>query len=44
MDNQADEIIEKAAEKFRRTKEEKFLNHILEDIYQSIIPINKLLK
>ena len=44
MDNQADEIIKKAAQTFRRTKDEKFSNHILEDIYQSIIPLNKLLK
>jgi hypothetical protein len=44
MDIQADKNIKIAAEKFRRTKEQKFSNHILEDIYQSIIPINKLLK
>ncbi len=45
MDNtEADKIIRKAAEQFKRTKEEKFTNPFLEDIFQSIIPVNKLLK
>ncbi len=42
--DQADKIIDEATKKFRRTEEEKFHNHFLEQIFQSIIPVNKLLK
>jgi len=44
MDSEADKIIEKAAKVFTRTEDEKFSNYFLEQIYQSIIPVNKLLK
>lgn len=44
MDVEADKIIEQAAKKYKRTEEEKFSNHFLEQVFQSIIPMNKLLK
>ena len=44
MDSQPDKIISQEAKKFRRTEEEKFSNHFLEQVFQSIIPVNKLLK
>ena len=44
MDSEPDNIISEVAKKFRRTEEEKFSNHFLEQIFQSIIPVNKLLK
>lgn len=44
MDSQPDKIIEQAAKKYKRNEEEKFENHFLEQVYQSIIPMNKLLK
>ena len=44
MDSEADKIIKQAAKEYKRTNDEKFNNHFLEQIFQSIIPINKLLK
>lgn len=44
MDTEPDKIIEEAAKKYKRTEIEKFSNHFLEQIFQSIIPMNKLLK
>ena len=44
MDSEADKIIEQASKKYKRTEDEKFSNHFLEQIFQSIIPTNKLLK
>jgi len=44
MDQSADKIVKLASESYKRTKEEKFSNPFLEDIYQSIIPMNKLIK
>ena len=42
MDIEADKIIKEAAKQYKRSEEEKFSNHFLEQIYQSIIPINKM--
>ena len=42
--SEPDQIIEKEAKKFIRTEEQKFTNHLLEQVFQSIIPVNKLLK
>lgn len=44
MDKEADNIIKKASESYKRSKEEKFGNPFLEHIYQSIIPMFKLIK
>lgn len=44
MDKEADKIIKEAAKSFTRTQERKYRNHFLEEVYQSIIPINKVLK
>ena len=44
MDQEPDKIIEKAAQQYKRSSENKFTNHFLEEVYQSIIPVNKLLK
>ena len=44
MDSEADAIIQNAAKQFRRTVDQKFSNCFLEEIFQSIIPVNKLLK
>ena len=44
MDAGPDKIIKEASKQFKRTQERKFENHFLEEIYQSIIPMNKLLK
>jgi hypothetical protein len=44
MDTHPDNIIKEASKEFKRTEIEKFDNHFLEQIYQSIIPIHKLLK
>ena len=44
MEQEPDKIIEKAAEQYKRSNEKKFANHFLEEVYQSIIPVNKLLK
>lgn len=44
MDTVPDKIIEEASKKYKRTPERKFDNHFLEEIFQSIIPMNKLLK
>ena len=44
MDIQADKIVQKTAETFRRTRDNKFVDPFLEQVYQSIIPVNKLLK
>jgi len=44
MDQEADKIVKLAADSYKRTKEEKFTNPFLEDIYQSIIPMFKLIK
>lgn len=44
MDAIPDKIIEEASKRYKRTPESKFDNHMLEEIFQSIIPMNKLSK
>lgn len=43
MDFVADDIIKTAAKQYKRSEMEKFSNVILEEVYQSIIPMNKCL-
>lgn len=40
----ADQIVESATSEFIRSKDQKFKSNLLEKIYQSITPVNKILK
>ena len=44
MEQEADKIIKDSADSYKRSKEQKYSNPFLEDIYQSIIPMFKLIK